>query len=305
MHFTLKQIAYFVAAAETSSITLAAARCRISQPSVSTAISALEEVFGIQLFIRHHAQGLSLTAAGQRFMLESRALLAQAEALEGAAGEISSRVSGQIEIGCLSTLYPLMIPDLLHYFTDRYPAARVNAVAGNQEELFAGLRSGALSLVLTYNMAVPRDIEFMPLGELPPFAYVSAKHPLAKRKTVSLAKLAEDPFILLDLPLSRDYFMMLFAHVGVTPDLVGRFPYIDVVRSVVARGDGFSLANARPKNQASLDGLPLAYLSLEEPLPALVHGIATMATARSTPTISAFVHLCRARLLNRKLPGTI
>ena len=66
MRFTLKQIAYFVATAETGSITQASERVNISQPSISSAITALEEAYGIQLFIRHHAQGLS----GRRLQVE-------------------------------------------------------------------------------------------------------------------------------------------------------------------------------------------------------------------------------------------
>lgn len=68
MRFTLKQIEYFVAAAETGSITAASRRVHISQPSISAAIAQLEAVFGITLFIRHHAAGLSLTQEGHSFL---------------------------------------------------------------------------------------------------------------------------------------------------------------------------------------------------------------------------------------------
>jgi len=61
MIFTLKQLEYFVAAGERGSITFAAEKVNISQPSISAAITHLEAEFGVQLFIRHHAQGLSLT----------------------------------------------------------------------------------------------------------------------------------------------------------------------------------------------------------------------------------------------------
>ncbi|MFC6518521.1 LysR family transcriptional regulator [Undibacterium arcticum] len=79
--FSLRQIRYFLATAETLSITEAAHRLHISQPSVSTTISALEEMFGTQLFIRHHAQGMSLTPAGRLLASEARALLKQSEEL--------------------------------------------------------------------------------------------------------------------------------------------------------------------------------------------------------------------------------
>jgi len=61
--FSFRQLSYFIAAAETGSITLASKRANISQPAISTAISHVERELGVQLFLRHHAQGLSLTPA--------------------------------------------------------------------------------------------------------------------------------------------------------------------------------------------------------------------------------------------------
>jgi DNA-binding transcriptional LysR family regulator len=305
MRFTLKQIGYFVAAAETGSITLASERVNISQPSISSAIAVLEENFGIQLFIRHHAQGLSLTGEGQRFLREARLLLSQADDLQNAASEISSRIAGPLDIGCLATLFPLIIPELLHLFKKRHASARVNAIAGHQSELFESLRNGQIALLLTYDMDIPADMSFMPLVPVPPYAYVAANHRLAAKRSSKLAQLVEEPFLLLDLPLSRDYFLGLFRQAGLTPQIAGRFPHFDVIRSLVARGEGYSLANARPKNQSSLDGRKLAYLTLETSLQPLVHGIVTLKTVRRTPTSGAFVELCRELLLDRKLPGTV
>jgi DNA-binding transcriptional LysR family regulator len=304
MRFTLKQIGYFVAAAETGSITLASERVNISQPSVSSAILGLEEAFGIQLFIRHHAQGLSLTAEGQRFLRESKGLLLQAEELQSAAREISSRVAGPLEIGCLSTLFPLAIPELLSVFKKRHDAARVNAVAGHQTEMFDSLRSGRISLLLTYDLNMPADFEFMPLAPLPPYVFVGANHPFARRRSVLLEEMVQDNFILLDLPISRDYFLSLFRQAGVNPNITGRFQHIDVIRSLVARGEGYSLANAQPKNLSTLDGRKLAYLTLGNTFQPLVHGIATLKGMRRTPTVEAFIKLCQELLRDKPLPGT-
>ena len=70
MKFTLRQLAYFIAAAETGSITQASKRASISQPAISTAISHIERELEVQLFLRHHAQGLSLTPAGRALLRE-------------------------------------------------------------------------------------------------------------------------------------------------------------------------------------------------------------------------------------------
>ena len=305
MRFTLRQIEYFVATAETGSITLASARVNISQPSISAAIAALEESFGIQLFIRHHAQGLSLTQPGERFLREARALLMQAGELESAAGALSTRVGGELPIGCLVTVYPLLVPELISEFRARHPSARVRAVAANQAELMDQLRRGDIALALTYDMTIPADIDFIPLAELAPFAFVAARHRLGRRRSVALAELAAEPFLLLDLPLSRDYFLSLFHQAGVTPAIAGRFEHIDVIRGLVARGEGFGLANAQPRNRASLDGHRLSYLALDGDPTKLAHGIAMVKGLRPTQTTEAFIALCRDVIRNDRIPGTV
>ncbi|MDE8344741.1 MAG: LysR family transcriptional regulator [Acidocella sp.] len=305
MRFTLKQLSYFVAAAETGSITLASERVNISQPSISAAISVLEANFGIQLFIRHHAQGLSLTSDGMRFLREAKVLLLQADELQNAASEISTRIGGTLDIGCLATLFPLVIPELLHIFKNRHPNARINALAGNQPELFERLREGHIGLVLTYDLSIPADMEFTALAPLPPYAYVASNHKLARKHSIRLDELASEPFILLDLPLSRDYFLALFRQAGTTPQISGRYSHFDVIRSLVARGEGYSIANIRPKNQSSLDGRKLSYLNLESSLKPLSYGIATLRDLRRSPTVKAFLELCCALLENKKLPGTV
>jgi DNA-binding transcriptional LysR family regulator len=304
MRFTLRQISYFVATAEAGSITLASERVHISQPSISSAIASLEDGFGIQLFIRHHAQGLSLTAEGQRFLREAKTLLLQAEELQNAASVISARVAGPLDIGALSTLFPLAIPELLSVFKKRHKDARVNAIAGNQMELFESLRAGRIALLLTYDMNLPPDFDFLSLAPLPPYAFVGTGHPFARRRSVALSDLAGDNFLLLDLPISRDYFLSLFRQAGVNPNIAGQYPYMDVIRSLVARGEGYGLANAQPKNLSTLDGRKLVYLTLEDKLTPLHYGIATLKGLRIMPTAEAFIALCQELLLDKPLPGT-
>ena len=82
LRYSLRQLRYFVVTAEALSFTAAARRLHISQPSISTALADLEESFGVQLFIRHHASGLSLTQAGRDLLGQARNLLKIAEELQ-------------------------------------------------------------------------------------------------------------------------------------------------------------------------------------------------------------------------------
>ena len=303
MRFTLKQLDYFVAAGESGSITLASEKLNISQPSISAAIAHLEAEFGVQLFIRHHAQGLSLTPQGVRLLRDARALLRQAEELQSVAGELSGRVTGLLAIGCLVTVYPLLVPELVHSFRKRFTGARVHAIASDQAGLFERLRRGEITIAVTYNLSIPSDLAFEPLADLPPFAFVASGHPLAKRRSVPLAALADQPFLLLDLPHSRDYFLSLFHQLGLAPLLGGSFEHMDVIRSLVARGDGFGLGNVKPKTRASLDGRRLAYLDLQDRLPPLTLGIASVEGMRHTRSTLAFVELCRELVREGEVPG--
>lgn len=305
MRFTLRQLEYFAAAAEAGSISMASEQVHISQPSISAAIASLEGEFGVQLFIRHHAQGLSLTPQGRALLVEAKALLLQAKELAASATSLSSKVAGVVSVGCLATLYPLIIPELVHAFKERYPAARVEAIAGDHAGLLDQLSTGKISLLLTYDLGIAPDFEFVPMAVLPPFAFVAEGHEFAQRDSVSLLELSEYPFLLLDLPVSRDYFLSLFHRSGVAPQIGGRFEHMEVIRSLVARGGAFGLANARPKNHASLDGRSLAYLTLEgEPEP-LVQGIVLMKAARRVRSVEAFVEVCRSITRDSGLPGTI
>jgi DNA-binding transcriptional LysR family regulator len=93
LHYSLRQLRYFVVTAEALSFTAAAKRLHISQPSISTALADLEASFGVQLFIRHHASGLSLTQAGRDMLGQARNLLKNAEELQSAAREMDGGMS--------------------------------------------------------------------------------------------------------------------------------------------------------------------------------------------------------------------
>ena len=262
MKFTLKQLAYFVAAGEAGSILRAAENIHVSQPSISNAISHLEDIFQIQLFIRHHAQGMSLTTAGSQIMDQAQALLRDADELKSFAGKLSDQVFGSINVGCFIPLAPIVTPELCHGFMQSHDGVEVNVSEGNQAELLSKLKKGAIDLALTYNLQLESDIAFTALVELKPYVLLAADHHLAGKKSISLASLADEKFILLDLPLSDTYFMSLFDSHNLKPKIYARTRHIEVQRALVAQGYGYSLGNVRPVNQKSLDGSSLEYVPL-------------------------------------------
>jgi len=304
VRFTLRQLEYFVAVGESGSITQAAQRVNISQPSISAAITHLETELGVQLFVRHHAQGLSLTPAGRTLLDRAKAVLRQAESLLVSATALANDVSGHIDVGFLLTLAPLIIPEICRPFEQKFPMARVRVTEEHQGALLTRLRTAEISMAITYDLDLPDDVAFEPLASLPPYVLLPGEHPLARQKFVSLQKLAREPFILLDLPISRDYFMDIFQMQKIAPNIRERSQYPDVVRSLVARGHGYSILNVRPRNVASLDGLPLAYVDLAGSHRALQLGIASLKGYRRTALSEAFEAHCRSLITTTSIPGT-
>lgn len=303
MRFTLRQLAYFVAAGETGSVTQASERVNISQPSISAAILHLEREFGVQLFVRHHAQGLSLTPAGTRFLAAAKAVLQSAHELYDVANEATAAVSGPINLGSFRTHAPLLVPELCKTFLAKHPRAELNVTEGSEASLLEKLRRAQIDLALTYEMHITPDIGFEPLARLPTYALVPAAHDLAARASVRLEELAEEPFILLDLPLSREYFLSLFARAGIAPRIAAHTPSPETLRSYVGSGFGVSLMTARPLNKAAPNGAPLEYVPLEGDHPPMVLGLASLKALRKTRAIEAFEAHCRQTISDGHLPG--
>jgi DNA-binding transcriptional LysR family regulator len=303
MRFTLRQLQYFVAAAEAGSVTDAALNIPVSQSSVSSAITQLEAALGVQLLIRHHAQGISPTAEGRQFLDRARALLREADELERFASELTADLSGTLHLGCLVTLAPLVSPHLGQGFRERHPAVSLELVEAGQAELVSGLRSGALSVALTYDLDLDADLSFAPLSSLPPFALLAADHPLAASAAVTLADLAGEPLVLLDLPHSREYFSGLFAAAGVEPAIAHRSIHPEVIRTMVANDFGYSIVNARPRVDVALDGRPLVMRPIAgEPRP-MIMGLARLQSLRPTRLVEAFEQHCRAAIGAGTVPG--
>lgn len=262
LRYTLRQLEYFVAVGETGSVAAAAQQVNVSSPSISAGISQLEEELGVKLFVRHHAQGLTPTLAGRRLLDHARGVLQQAAELRDLAGDLSGSVRGPLAIGCLSTFAQIVLPGLRRSFVERFSAVRIAQTEADQSELFSLLRHARIDMALTYDLALPADLTFFPMLDLPPLVALSESHALAHLPAVSIHELAPYPMVLLDLPLSADYFMSFFNEADMRARIVERTRDMAVMRALVANGFGYSIVNTRPLHNLSPDGRPLRFIPL-------------------------------------------
>jgi len=295
MAFTLKQLRYFVAAAELGSITKATKTLYISQPSISAAIGHLEEEFGIELFVRHQAKGLSLTPTGKRFVGAANRLLLQADSLNQYVTSLVTEIGGTVDVGCMVTLAPLVMPSAIASFKRRYPAATVNCHEFDHEQLIKGLHDGSLEMAAMYDLTTPAEFDFVPIAKFPTYALVPLGHHLEGSGSVSLEQLAPEPLVLLDLPHTAQYFRSLFELRGLKPNIAMRTHSPHMARSLVANGLGYSLLNAPARNDRAFDGNPIRSVPLADDIAPLNLGIATQRGQRLTRTASEFLeHMTNA-----------
>lgn len=272
VRFTLRQLEYLIAVGEYGSVTEAAERVNVSAPSVSAAISQLEREFGITLFIRRHAHGLSLTQAGRTFVEQARTILAEAGKLNVLSNELTGQVRGPLHVACLVTFAQAVIPYLRRQFCDAYPEIEFSQYERDHAGILHGLRMARFDLALSYDLDIPADMEFHELSGLPPHVVMHESHPLAQRANVTVEDLAPHPMILLDLPYSADYFMSLFRAKDLTPHIAERTRDMSVMRAMVANRFGYSIANIRPTSDLAFDGTQLMSVPLESEIPALRMG---------------------------------
>ncbi|MFK0206346.1 LysR family transcriptional regulator [Agrobacterium sp. NPDC090283] len=293
LRFTFRQLEYFVAVGEAGSIAKASEQVNVSPPSISASIAQLEAEFGIELFVRKHSHGLSLTAGGRVFLKEARRLLSAADAMHDVAGDIADKIRGPLSVGCLLTFAQLVLPALRRSFEKQHGEVRFRQFERNQGQLVEMLLRGEIDVALTYDLDVSQDITFEPLMPLPPYVMLPEGHPLGARDVVMPEELADEPMILLDLPLSREYFLSAFREKGLRPNVAERTSDIAMMRSMVANGFGYGIANMRPLNTLSPDGKPLIFVPMGGNLRPLIMGVALPQAEHRTQAVDAFIKHCR------------
>ena len=260
--FTLRQLEYLVAVGRFGSISLAAEHLSVSPPSISNAIGQLEAEFGLPMFVRKHAQGMALTQSGRALMDQAARVLEATKGLSNMADLHLGTVRGELNVGCLLTFAQIIVPRLRKAYTHTYPEVVFRQFQNHQTGLIEALRDASIDIALTYDLAIPTDLEFVELAVLPPFAILAETHPLAKRRSLSVEDLAPNPMILLDLPLSADYFLSLFEQVRVTPHIVERTQDMAVLHALVGNDFGYSIINIKPLTNTSPDGKRLSFVPL-------------------------------------------
>ncbi|MGO1770007.1 MAG: LysR family transcriptional regulator [Microbacterium sp.] len=295
MNITLRQLAHFRAAARAGSISGAAEREHVSRSSIASAIDDLERVLGMTLCVRTKAAGIELTVQGEDVLARAADVLQRAEELEGVGrGE---EASGPLAVGCFPSLAPTVMAAAWSAMSERHPDVDLTVVSLGRDELIDRVHRGQLDCALAYNLQVQPELATTALYETEMHAILSADHPLAARRVVDAADLVDQPLILMDVSPSVEDTMSYFDACGLAPNIMMRTPNFEFIRSLVARGLGYSLFIQRPRNQMSYEGRPIAMRPLSPRPHRELATLAWRADREPSAAMSAF-----ARVLKEAVP---
>ncbi|MEU5629636.1 MULTISPECIES: LysR family transcriptional regulator [Streptomyces] len=195
----LRQLECFVAVAEESSFTRAAARLHVVQSAVSATIAALERELHTRLLERT-SRRVDLSEAGRALLPKARAALDAVRDARDAVDDVNGGVRGTLRVGTLSSLGAIDLPALLGRFHREHPAVSVRlataASRGGSPGLVEALAEGRLDLAfVSIPGSPPPGAQYRDLTATPLDLVVPAGHRLAVQSRVALGELAGEVFV--------------------------------------------------------------------------------------------------------------
>ncbi len=258
---TLRQVEYFRAVARAGSISGAAEAEHVSRSSISAGLDELERILGRVLCVRTKATGIELTPASEQVLVAADDLLARADALERLGR--GSAPSGVLTVGCFPSLAPTIMASAWAAMAQHYPEVTLNVVSAPRDEIVEMLLAGKIDCGLAYNLQTFPELETTVLYDTEMHVILSADHPLAAEPVISATDLVDLPLILMDVQPSVDDTMTYFDRCGLRPRILTRTSNFEFIRSLVARGLGYSLFIQRPRNSMSYEGRPIVARPLD------------------------------------------
>jgi DNA-binding transcriptional LysR family regulator len=260
-----RRLGYFLAVVEEQSVTRAASRLHVAQPSLSQTLRALEGELGVELFHRA-GRGLRLSAAGQALVGPAREVLSAIDAARGAVGEVVELLAGTLQIAALATLAVDPLAGLIGRFRREYPGVVVrvrepNSTAG----VGAMVREGMCELGLA-RLPLPREnLRTRELGQqellfvLPPETPLPGEGALVSetpKGTPLSAKTLKDIPLVVSPPgtSTRTLLEGALEAVGVTPRIAVEMDAREAIVPLVLAGAGAALLPAPLAREAGRRG---------------------------------------------------
>lgn len=282
---TLTQLEIFSLVAELHGFTAAANRLGISQSAVSHALKSLEQELGVELLRRHQSQ-VELSDIGQQLLPRARAMLGLANTLRQEAADARGMKRGTLRIGSFGPTSSIkLLPMILQHYRAAHPGIEVHIDEGPDRQVIQWLEERRIDIGF---VVLPEDrFDTFALIKDQMVALLPVNHPLARRDSLSLSDLCNDPFVLTEAG-SSELVLRLFSAARLTPNIRYRCSQLLSTLDTVGRGNALTVIA-----EGSLpDDRDSRYVKkpLSPPITRQV-GLAVLDQRQSSPAAMAFIKL--------------
>ena len=190
-----RRLGYFACILEEGSITAAAQRLRLSQPTLTKSMKLLEDEFGVVLFERSMT-GITPTTYGEALYSRAKGILADMRRAQEEIATLRGTAGNHCRIGALPTLMGSIVAKAVEEISRRFPDVTIHVHEGPSQSLIRSLRRRELDVALVYcgNAAGEQGFTSQVLFGDRLEIVASARHPLAGRPSVTVADLAPYPW---------------------------------------------------------------------------------------------------------------
>ena len=261
----MHQLRYVVAVSRAGNFSRAAEQCHVSQPSLSQQILKLEEELGERLFDRMKREA-KLTPHGEAFLPRAVKILEEVDAARREALDAHSLLRGRLIIGVLPTIAPYLLPAVLVSFAEKFPGVEIVAHEDTTAQLLKLAQAYEIDFALASRPIQDQRMEVKDLFTEELQLALPPGHPLTRKRTVRLADLENEPFIVMKEGHCLGEQVLNFCdRRDLKPRINFRSAQLETIQALVRSGVGISLVPAMAARGERKD-LP-EYRSLPAPKP--------------------------------------
>jgi DNA-binding transcriptional LysR family regulator len=196
MNFDLTDLRAFVAVADLGSFRAASEGMHLTQPALSRRVDKLEQALGFRLFDRT-TRKVELNAMGRSFLPRARHVLNELDSALLGMTDLSDRLRGQVTVACVPSTVATFVADALRDFHRQFPRIRVRVIDESATDILLAVARSEADFGISYLGTHEPDLEFEPLFEEDFVLACPTSHPLASRRRVTWAELAQHDVVML------------------------------------------------------------------------------------------------------------
>lgn len=191
---TFRQFEILLSVYELGSISRAAQKLYLTQPSVTMQLKKVSEAVGMPLY-DYVGKKLVFTQAGQAVVDSARDILRRLDVLDTELADLRGVKVGALNIAVVTTA-KYFVPHFLGPFCEHYPQVNVSFVVGNRQQIISRFKEGRDDFYIFSQPPETGDIETIEFLENPLVAIAHESHPLRNTKNISLQRFAKEPLLL-------------------------------------------------------------------------------------------------------------